>query len=563
MRKVSKWLLVGLLALSLSVPTMAYATPEEGDQNDLSADEIASALANGEVDTTWPGGDDDGIAAFSARSGYAMRTLAGETRYPTSAKEALSAFPSGAQTVIVAGGEGYADSIAAAGLAGALDCPILLTSPSSLLDETRDAIKTLAPKKIIILGGGAAVSGDVETSLRSLVGGKDNVTRLSGDDRYGTQMDIFNYGVKNKLWTGDTAIVAYGENFADALSVSPISYALKAPVFFTDKSTDLSAVEKKAIKESGKTKFLVIGGTAVVKGSVDGYLGSLGKVVRKGGDTRYDTSKFINEYAVSTYGFTWDGVAFTSGQAPYDALGGGAMQGKEKKLLSLLDNNGPRTEPDVKVPGKPSDLVFIGGKNVYSNAFKAQVAWKMGYRLTDIEGFRVYIDAGHGWNSSGNGVWDSGATGSGYYEANLTSDLADRVANHLRDDYGLDVYVNKSGWYKLRQAQASELDCGALVSIHFNADGGSGSEAYIHDVRSPWGSTRLQSAGYWSLVNHLDSPAGLPARGMHSKRLAVLSGNVPSTLLEICFIDNHRDMNAYMSRIDDVASSIAWSVAFS
>ena len=270
------------------------------------------------------------------------------------------------------------------------------------------------------------------------------------------------------------------------------------------------------------------------------------------------TSRIINDYAVANYGFTWEGVAFASGEKAPDSLGGGAMQGKQKHLLALLDDNGPKAQVNVPVSGKPSSMIFLGGKDVYSNAFKAQVAFAKGYKLTDIEGFKVYIDAGHGQDSSGIGWgWDPGATAGGYVEANQTQQLADKVANVLRNQYGLDVYVNKSGYYKLRQTQASMLDCGVLVSIHFNAGGGTGTESYIHSQNAAWGSTTLQNSVHSNLVSSL----GLRDRGKGRMQLAVVSGKLPAVLLEICFIDKSSDMQTYTSKIDNVAAGIAKGIA--
>ena len=38
------------------------------------------------------------------------------------------------------------------------------------------------------------------------------------------------------------------------------------------------------------------------------------------------------------------------------------------------------------------------------------------------------------------------------------------------------------------------------------------------------------------------SGVGLEDRGMKTQQVAVLSGKIPATLLEICFIDNSHDM---------------------
>ena len=542
------------LVLLIFSPGHAYAIPESEDQTDLSPEEIAAAIANGDIATENAESDvEDGPATFSSGN-YVFTTVGGNTRYETSSKQALSAFSS-SNTVIVAGGETFADSIAGSGLAGALNAPVLLVGASSLENSTKDALSKLAPNHIIILGGTDVVSASVEQQLK---GYAPQVTRISGASRFETQQEIYSYGAKQGLWTGDTAIVATAMSFADALSVSPVAYVLKAPIVFVDSSGNLPSAQLESLRQSGKTRFLILGGNDVVTSRTEALLGGMGTTRRLGGATRYETSRAINDYAVANYGFSWDGVAFSSGQKPWDSLGGGAMQGSKRKLLALLDNNGPKSNVSAPVPGKPSSIIYLGGRDVYPNSFKAQVAYSMGYPITEIQGFKVYIDAGHGFESSGPGTgFDPGAIGSGYREVDLAQELSDKVASILRNQYGLDVYVNKSGWYKLRQTQASMLDCGILVSIHFNAGGGTGTESYVHSYNAATGSTRLQASVHNKMVSSLE----LPNRGTKNMQLAVLSGNLPATLLEVAYIDKPSDISAYRNRIDATASGIANGIA--
>ena len=167
-------------------------------------------------------------------------------------------------------------------------------------------------------------------------------------------------------------------------------------------------------------------------------------------------------------------------------------------------------------------------------------------------GFRVYVDAGHGQNSSNNGVFDPGAISGSYVEANLTSDLANRIAISLRNK-GVDAYVNTGGWYKLRHPQAIANGYDAFISIHFNAGGGSGTESYIHSYNASPFSARWQSLIHPKLV----SVMGLKDRGQKRAELAVCGGRLPSVLLEICYIDNGADMSRYLSRRDVIANAIA------
>ena len=556
MKRNSSILVLAFLALvvaALCCPSLTYATLEE-DQTPLSQGEIDAAIQEGLVE------DESvfaGEPATMANSSYAVRTVAGTDRYITSSNQALSAFTS-SEYAIVASGIGYPDSIAAAGLAGALNCPIILTEPSYLRATTKDALVSLGVKHIILLGSEDVASARVESELKALLGAGGTFLRLAGVNRYETQMAIYSYGVEHGLWTGDTAIVTTATDFADALSVSPISFKLKAPVFFCDDTTTLPTAQYKAVMGCGKTRFFVIGSATVTSNQVVDQLSELGTTVRLGGINRWQTSQAINYYAVANLGFSWDGVAMTSGNKPYDALGGGPVQGVQNSLLALCEEGGSQQTVTLPFNAHPSSIVFFGDKAVYTMAFKTKFALALGFDLSDIQGFRVYIDAGHGQNNNNNGAYDPGASAFGYQEATLTRELAQLVANQLKMSYGIDSYVNDDGgWYKLRQAEASNLDCGLFISLHFNASGGTGTEAYIHTYNAASGSSQLRNSCYTNLVNAL----GLRDRGQFAGAFAVLSGKVPATLLEICFIDNQNDMNTYVSRKANVAAGIARGIA--
>ena len=116
------------------------------------------------------------VAPLSSNS-YAVRTIAGSSRYETSAAQAVYAFPS-SSWAIVASGVGYADSICAAGLAGALGCPIILTEPGALSQTTASALSQIGARNIILLGSLEVASGQVEQDLIDLVGSAGSVERV-------------------------------------------------------------------------------------------------------------------------------------------------------------------------------------------------------------------------------------------------------------------------------------------------------------------------------------------------------------------------------------------------
>ena len=318
------------------------------------------------------------VQTMSESVGTRVVNLGGADRYETVAKEALYAFPK-SSTAVVTSGVGYADSIAASGLAGALGCPILLTNSTYVPDVTLSALSSMGVSKIVLLGSEKVANAAVLSKLKSY----GSVERIWGADRYATQMAVYEYGAKNGLWDkSDTAVIASATGFADALSASPVAYALKSPVFFCDSSKSLPAAQKSALSSelTGVKNFLLLGSTTVTSSSTESYLKGLasargGSAVRLGGPNRYETSMAVAEYAVKNLGFSWDGVAFASGQGPYDSLGGGVVQGKEKSILLLADDTSCSSVGVITRNGGTVDttLKFFGSTTVVSGDVRAKI----------------------------------------------------------------------------------------------------------------------------------------------------------------------------------------------
>lgn len=170
--------------------------------------------------------------------------------------------------------------------------------------------------------------------------------------------------------------------------------------------------------------------------------------------------------------------------------------------------------------------------------------------------FKVYLDAGHGWDSNGYGAgYDSGAVGSGYREADLTTELVDLVASELRDR-GVLVWSSTEHEglpYWDRHQAAVEAGCSTFVSIHFNAGGGTGVESFVHSSNAAPGAYALQDIMHRALV----AGTGLVDRGQKNAQLAVCGGRLPSVLLEMAFIDNLHDMAAYQENKERIALFLA------
>ena len=304
--------------------------------------------------------------------GGGTTTYAGDTMYETAVAQAKAAYPKGASIAVIAGpGDAWVDALSAAGLAGAIDGPILFSNANTMNTASLKALKDLGVKEVIIVGGPLAVGSGVEKDLE-----KANITvkkRLYGSDCYGTNLAIYNYGLENKLWKPDLTILATGTWFGDALSVSPIAFAKHAPIILADDklkpNSKLSAAWKAGASAGiGKT-VVVVGGPYVVSQSAVDYAGTMSKLAGGSGtakwlygDTQYETSLEIAKWAVSAQGFSWNNVAYTTGAQPYDALAGSVLQGKTKSVMLLADSAAASTISGVADNKKAITHVrFFGG----------------------------------------------------------------------------------------------------------------------------------------------------------------------------------------------------------
>ncbi|MBQ9022149.1 MAG: RICIN domain-containing protein, partial [Eggerthellaceae bacterium] len=176
---------------------------------------------------------------------------------------------------------------------------------------------------------------------------------------------------------------------------------------------------------------------------------------------------------------------------------------------------------------------------------------------TTADYFRVYLNSGHGWNSNGNGAWDTGARGAGVEEAVFASDLCDRIIKIGREQYGLDIVDGRP--YKLaywdRLPKAVELGCSCIFSIHFDAGGGSGPMTMVGvQGRHP---ASLTFEGIMGKHLYAALP-GLTHRGLfYRDDITCVNGSIPAVLVEVCFMDNPSDVAYYQPRRDTVARELA------
>ncbi|MGM7702942.1 cell wall-binding repeat-containing protein [Pseudalkalibacillus sp. Hm43] len=279
----------------------------------------------------------------------------GSDRFSTAVQISKTGWPKGANTVLIAEGYGFADALAGAPLAYRMNAPILLTGKDQLSGTTAKEIARLNPSKIIILGGNSAVSGNVEKALKTVGGKSRTVERIGGTSRYDTAAKI-----ASKMGNPSKAVIVYGWNFPDSLSISSYAARNGYPILLTN-TNGLPGETKSALKGINDT--IVVGGPSVISNNVISQLNGKSPE-RISGSSRYHTGSkvFDKFYGSSTKAFVTTGKNFA------DALTGSVLAAKQNAPILLVEQNEIPYEirKDVRT-SRLSKFSVLGGTSAVSH----------------------------------------------------------------------------------------------------------------------------------------------------------------------------------------------------
>lgn len=287
--------------------------------------------------------------------------LAGDTRYETAIRVAQK-FQPNVSAVFVATGEQFPDALSAAAAAAQIGGPLLLTQPDELPAGVAAEIRRLNPAEIIIVGGEQAVSVEVESQLRELVG---NTGRIAGGDRYATSIQL----ADSSFDTAGTAFLATGATFPDALSASGAAGVQQAPVLLVNGAEALvDETVLGLLKGLGVSSVQLVGGTSTISTGIEQQLTTAGLAVsRHGGEDRYETSALINaanfSAASTSLGFFATGVTFP------DALAGAALAGQaDAPLFVTRFECLPEKTSNVAAALGLDSRILLGGPSTLTDA---------------------------------------------------------------------------------------------------------------------------------------------------------------------------------------------------
>lgn len=300
-------------------------------------------------------GDEDEIAQWDIGAfeydPWSDTRIGGSDRFDTSVEVSQRHFPAGAGTVILATGMKFADGLAAAGLAGEYDAPLLLTDRDELPGVVADEIVRLGASDVIIVGGPDAVTEDVADEVAAL--GEIAVDRIGGEDRYETAAMIAEeiLALEGDGFSG-MFLIARGDLFADALTASPVAYANHIPILLVAPD-ELPEATVDVIRAAGAERAIIVGGKAAVQPKVAAQVASMvASNDRIDGTDRYDTSANFCQWAYDNELADWASVGIATGEKFPDALSGGAGIGSRGGLVMLT----PRASVHASIQGKLTDV---------------------------------------------------------------------------------------------------------------------------------------------------------------------------------------------------------------
>ncbi|WP_052037868.1 cell wall-binding repeat-containing protein [Clostridium drakei] len=186
-----------------------------------------------------------------------IQRIGGTDRYNTSvlAAEQLDK-PS---AVVVTSGENFPDSLSISAIASQLGMPIIIASKDGLSDEAISYIKNSGATKTYIAGGNGVLSSSIENQV-------PNPTRLSGEDRYATNLAVLNQFASSLKF--ENVYLATGDDFADALVGSELAAQTQSPVVLTNNSLTSGISKYLAEHMQSSTKVVAIGDNNAVADSL-------------------------------------------------------------------------------------------------------------------------------------------------------------------------------------------------------------------------------------------------------------------------------------------------------
>ncbi|HFL3264673.1 TPA: cell wall-binding protein Cwp10 [Clostridioides difficile] len=196
-------------------------------------------------------------AIKAVNSKISVQRIGGDTRYQTSiniAKEIDKT--NNVNKLYIGAGNGEADSLSIASLAGKEKTPIVLTQKDGVDNETEQFIKSNKVSNIYFIGGIEKISNKAIEQVGKIANKDISKNRVAGQTRQETNAKVIDkFYSQSKL---DGVVVANQDKLIDALAVGPLAAKNNSPVILATNTLDKS--QESSLKGKNSSKLFEVGG---------------------------------------------------------------------------------------------------------------------------------------------------------------------------------------------------------------------------------------------------------------------------------------------------------------
>ncbi|MFL8418022.1 cell wall-binding protein Cwp10, partial [Clostridioides difficile] len=196
-------------------------------------------------------------AIKAVNSKISVQRIGGDTRYQTSiniAKEIDKT--NNVSKLYIGAGNGEADSLSIASLAGKEKTPIVLTQKDGVDSEAEQFIKSNKVSNIYFIGGIEKISNKAIEQVGKIANKDISKNRVAGQTRQETNAKVIDkFYSQSKL---DGVVVANQDKLIDALAVGPLAAKNNSPVILATNTLDKS--QESSLKGKNSSKLFEVGG---------------------------------------------------------------------------------------------------------------------------------------------------------------------------------------------------------------------------------------------------------------------------------------------------------------
>ncbi len=295
---------------------------------------------------------------------FAVLALVAAVLAPTAAAQSRNV-----GTVVIANGWSSADSAVASALAALesdsrSDAVVLYASRRELSTRVANYIEDHQPSEVILVGGTAALSSNVQTDVADIVG-SSAVRRIEGRDRFDT-------AAKAVPSTATTFIVANGFSAADTGVAAALAATRDDAAVLLAEADSLTEHTERIIREQEPLAVEFVGGTAVLAAELADRVmelaPSIRRVPRHSGASRTATAAAAAPNRSTT-------LVIANGWSPADmgvAAAYAAITSNAAVLYSETDSLTTPTENRIRELA-PRAIVLVGGSAALDNSLHARL----------------------------------------------------------------------------------------------------------------------------------------------------------------------------------------------